>query len=289
MVERLRFEHAAPKRFRSDRIPPPVRAELERLWDDVVADVFDEVAGLRRTKALRREQVERALTRIAERVLQAQRVVIFAAVHYPIPLGDDRRHVAMGAAGGGATAAVEELAAFGTAGTAATIAIVSAVVGEVFETYVAASTRAGQYRQNHWPADPATVVVDLAEAAGYTEAVGRRATAAMAHKAVDWLGGALVRRTASRFVRGLIPVIGVAVGAGFSGWNINRVRRLPLRPPSEDALKGVVLDFLNDPETYEREQQRFVELDRPPPLPPPPGAAPLPPPPPPPPPVPPRD
>jgi hypothetical protein len=49
VVERLRFERAAPKRFRSERIPPAVRTELEHLWDDVVADVYDEVAllGLR--------------------------------------------------------------------------------------------------------------------------------------------------------------------------------------------------------------------------------------------------
>jgi len=263
MVERLRFEHAAPKRFRNERLPAPIRAELEDLWDGVVADVYDEVAGLRRTRALGREQVARALARIAERVLQAQRVVIFTAVHYPIERADERSHVIFGAAGGGATAAVEEVAALATAGTAATIAIMSAVVGEVFETYVAASVRTGQYRQQHWPADPATVVLDLAEAAGYTEAVGRRATAAMAHKAIDWLGGALVRRTASRFVRGLIPVVGVAVGAGVSGWNVNRVRRLALRPPSEEALKSVVLDYLNDPESYARERQRFVELEPP--------------------------
>lgn len=263
MAERLRFESAAPKRFRDERLPPAIRVELEDLWDGVVADVYDEVAGLRRTKALRREQVARALTRIADRVLQAQRVVIFTAVHYPIERADERGHVVFGAVGGGASAAVEEVAAFATAGTAATIAIVSAVVGEVFETYVAASVRTGQYREHHWPADPATVVLDLAEAAGYTEAVGRRATASMAHKAVDWLGAVMVRRTASRFIRGLIPVVGVAVGAGFSGWNINRVRRLPLRPPSEEALKSVVLDYLNDPERYEEEQRRFVELEPP--------------------------
>jgi hypothetical protein len=278
MVERLRFERAAPKRFRDEHLPAPIRAELGDLWDGIIADVYDEVAGLRRTKAFRAEQVARVLARIADRVLQAQRVVIFTAVHYPLPYAGERRHVAFGAASGGAAAAVEEVAAFATAGTAATIAIAAAVVGEVLESYIAASARTGQYREQHWPADPATVVLDLAEAAGYTEAVGRRATAALAHKAVDVLGQALLRRTASRFARGLIPVFGVAVGAGVSGWNINRVQRLALRPPSEEALKHVVLDYLNDPDGYAREQQRWMAPE-PPQLPPPPAPPPPPPPP----------
>ena len=65
-------------------MPPAVQEELRELWDGIAADVYDEVAGLRRTKGLSSSTVERALGRVADRLLQAQRVVIFAAVHYPL-------------------------------------------------------------------------------------------------------------------------------------------------------------------------------------------------------------
>jgi hypothetical protein len=260
IADRLSFENAAPRRFRSDNLAPEIRRELEDLWDGIVADIYDEVAGVRRTKAFGRESVLRALNRVSVRLLQAERVVIFTAVHHPIKAKRDAKHIAVAALGGGASAAVEELAGFGTAGTAATIAIASAVAGEVFETYVAASARVQQFRNQRWPADPNAILIDLAEAAGYGESVDRRATTVLGREAAAFLGDALIKRTATRFSRGMIPLVGIAVGAGFSAHNISKVQNLPLRPPSKEAVEGLIRDLINDPDVYQQERERFLAL-----------------------------
>ena len=154
------------------------------------------MAGLRRRKAFRRDTVEHALRRVAGRLLQAERVVIVTAVHFPVPGEREWRHVAVAGAGGAVAAVAEEAAAIGSLGTATTVAIVAAVVGEVFESYVAASVRTRQYIAAGRSPDPAIIVTDLAEAAGYGESAGRRASARVAHDAASWLGEKLVTRTA---------------------------------------------------------------------------------------------
>lgn len=260
IADRLRFERAAPRRLRSDKLPDAVRDELEDLWDGIVADVYDEVAGLRKTKALSRDTVERALMRVADRLLQAERVVIVAGVHYPIKGSRAWKHVAVAGAGGGGAAAVQEVSTFATFGTATTVAIVSAVVGEVFETYVAASARSRQYLAAQRSPDPATVVVDLAEASGYGDSAGRRATVQAAHSAATWLGEQVVRRTATRFARGIVPVVGIGVGAGMSALGVRRVTKLPLRPVSELEVRRLAEEVLGDPDVYASDLERFERL-----------------------------
>ena len=212
MAERLSFDRAAPRRLRNDDLPVEIQEELRDLWNGIAADIYDEVAGLRRRKAFRRDNVEQALRRVAGRLLQAERVVIVTAVHFPVPGEREWRHVAVAGAGGAVAAVAEEAAAIGSLGTATTVAIVAAVVGEVFESYVAASVRTRQYIAAGRSPDPAVIVTDLAEAAGYGESAGRRASARVAHDAASWLGEKLVTRTAVRFSRSLIPVVGVGAG-----------------------------------------------------------------------------
>jgi len=236
VAARLTFDKAAPKRLRSDQLPDDVREELRDLWNGIVADVYDEVAGLRRTKALSKQSVERALQRIAGRLLHAERVVIVAGVNYPMKGDGAWKHVAVAGVGGGGSAASEEVAAFGTLGTASTVAIVSAVVGEVFETYVASSARTRQYLGAGRSPDPAIVLIDLAQAAGYGDSAGRRVSARIAHDSAAWLGEQLVRRTATRFARSLVPVVGIGVGAGISALGVRRVTKMALRPVSQSEL-----------------------------------------------------
>ena len=246
VAERVAFDRAAPRRLRSDRLPAEVRAELRDLWDGIAADVYDEVAGLRRRKALSRDTVERALRRVSGRLLQAERVVIVTAVHYPVPSEREWRHIAGAGAGGAAAAAAEEVAAFASFGTATSVAIVAAVVGEVFESYLAASVRTRQYLAAGRSPDPAAVVTDLAEAAGYGDSAGRRASARVAADAAAWLGEELVARTASRFARSLLPVVGIGVGAGISAAGVRRVTKLPLRPVSQDEVIRLATDVVAD-------------------------------------------
>ena len=100
-------------------------------------------------------------------MLQAERVIIFAAVHFPLTSERPNRHLALAGLGGASAAAAEELAIVSSVGTAAAVAILTAVVGEVFETYVAASARTGEYRRAGRSPDPDIVLTDLAEPAGY--------------------------------------------------------------------------------------------------------------------------
>ena len=260
VADRLRFDKAAPRRLRSDKMPPAVQQELQLLWDGIAADIYDEVAGLRRRKSLSSKTVEQALMRVADRLLQAERVVIFAAVHYPLKGEKSGRHIAVAGVGGGSAAAAEALAVYGSFGTAAAVAILSAVVGEVFETYVAASARTRQYMAVQRSPDPDIVLTDLAEAAGYSMSLGRRASPKLARDAAEWMGEKLAKRTASRFARGLVPLVGVALGAGMSAWNVRSVTQHPLRPPAPDELLRLADDIMNDPVAYAEARERYREL-----------------------------
>ena len=260
VAERLTFDRAAPRRLRGDRLPAPLRDELAQLWDGIVADVYDEVTGLRRREALGTKSVERALRRVGDRILDAERVVIFTAVHHPMTRGRTGRHVALAGVGGASTAAAEEVAIVTSVGTAAAVAILTAVVGEVFETYVAASARTREYQKAGRSPDPDVVLTDLAESAGYASSVGRRASSSLAHDAAAWLSDLVIHRTATRFTRALVPVAGVALGAGLSMFNVRRVARLPLRPPAEEELLRLADDIMSDRHAYDEARRRFLQL-----------------------------
>ncbi len=260
VAARLAFDRAAPRRLRNANLPEQVREDLRALWNGIVADVYDEVAGLRRTKAFRREAIERSLQRVAGRVLQTERAVIVTAVHFPMRTDRTWKHMAAAGAGGAASAAAEEVAAFGSAGTATTVAIVSAIVGEVFETYVAASARTNQYLGVKRSPDAAIIVTDLAEASGYGDSAGRRASPRVAREAAVWLGEELVRRTGSRFARSLVPGFGIAAGAGISAAGVHKVTRLPLREVSEEEVLRLAEEVVADPDAYASSREQFLAI-----------------------------
>jgi hypothetical protein len=236
VVERLGFERAAPRQVRRGALAPEARRLFEHLWDGIVGDIYAEVAGIRRTRLLDRALIERVLQRVAKRVEEAERALIVTAVYRPLKSDKEWKHVAVGGFSGAATATAEGLAAYASMGTGATVAIASAVVGELFETYVAASGRTLQYRRAGRSPAPDVVVADLAQAVGLDVAVGRRASLELTRVAARWLGDQIVPRTARRFGRALVPVVGVAAGAGLSSSGVHRVLRLPLRPASEEEV-----------------------------------------------------
>jgi hypothetical protein len=245
------FDEAAPRRYRSEKLPVEAQVLFREVWNDIVADIYDEVAGLRRTKLVNREVVERILRRVAERVRQAERALIVTSVYRPLGSDKEWKHVAMGGVGGAASAAAEEVATYATFGPGATVAIASAIVGELFETYVAGSARTVQYQRAGRSPAPDLIVADLAESAGLTAAMGRRASVDLSREAIRWLDGQLLRRTSKRFARGLVPVVGVAVGAGLSSTGVRRVLKMPLRPPSEEELLRLARQVVDeDPDRY---------------------------------------
>jgi hypothetical protein len=260
VAERVRFSAAAPKRLRGESIPAEVRDQLEALWDGIVADVYDEVAGLRRTRVFNRAVIERVLARVAVRLQQTERALVVTAVHWPLPAEGERRHVATAAAGGAVAAATEEIAVYGGMGVGATVAVTSAILGEVFETYVAASGRTHQYRRAHRSPAPDVVVADLAQALGLGSAVGRRASRELTREAVAWLEQHLLTRTARRFSRSLVPVVGIGVGAGMAGAGVRKALKLPLRPPSEDEVLRIAEHLVRE-QAYEQDRARFAALD----------------------------
>lgn len=260
VAERISFDRAAPKRFRNDSLPPEVRDELRNLWNSVAADVFDEVAGLTRRKAFGKDAVLRVLGRIAARFSEAERVLIVTGVYYPLPVKSDRSHAIAAGAGGAATALTEELSGL-SATLGATVAILSAVVGQVFETYVAASARTRQYQDAQRSPDPMLILLDLAEANGYGEVSDLRSTKELVVHAANYLSGSLIKRAGTKFARGLIPAAGIGTNAVMSSLAVRRVLKLPLRPHNEDELNRLAQDLLDDTSTYESWQTGFRALD----------------------------
>jgi hypothetical protein len=257
--ERLAFDEAAPRRVRNERVPAEAREIFHEVWNDIVADVYDEMAGRSRKQLFDKDVINRVLQRISLRMQRAERSLIVAAVHAPLPGDRDWKHIGVAGAGGGTGAVAEEVAAYFSAGTGATVAVSSAVLAELFETYVAASARTRQYQRSGRSADPELVATDLAESIGYSGNVGRRTNSDVTRAALAWMARQLVTRTSARFARGLVPVMGVAMNAGTSGRNVRRVVKLPLRPPSRDEVWRQAEGIMLEDEQWEATRRRFEE------------------------------
>lgn len=259
VAERLAFDEAAPRRLRSAKLPTEARDALRDIWNSVVADVYDEVAGQPRSRLFDKQLVQRVLERVAWRIQQGERTLLVTAVYRPLPGDADWKHISLAGAGSGGAAAAEEVAAYFSAGSGATVAVTAAILAELFETYVAASARTRQYRRAGRSPDPEVVVADLAQALGYGGAVGRRSSREVAQHAVQWLGEHVIARTGARFARGLLPVVGVVANAGVAGNNVRRVVHLPLRRPSEEELLREADALLNE-RSYAEARERFQAL-----------------------------
>lgn len=246
LAGKLAFERAAPRRLRSAEVPDEAREVLKQVWDGIVADVWDEVAGTPRRSLLSKERIAAVLARIGARLQHGERALIVAGTYYPLPGDRPWRHAAAAGVGSAGAAAAGGLAVVGSAGTGAAVAVTSAVVGELFETYVAASARTRQYQRAGRSPDPALVATDLAESLGFTDSTGRRMDRALTGRALAWLSRSVVTRTSSRFARGLVPLAGAAASGGLASRDVLRVTGLELRPPAEDELSRLADDLRAD-------------------------------------------
>ena len=236
LADKLRFDRAAPKRLRRDEVPAEAREVLGNVWDAVVAEVWDEVAGTPRRKLFDRDRVAAVLARVAGTLQQGERALIVAAVYYPLPGDSGWKQAAAAGVGSAGAAAAGGLAVVGSAGTGAAVAVTTAVVGELFETYAAASARTQQYRRAQRSPDPALVAADLAEALGWEDGHGRRMDRELTTRALGWLSRTVTTRTGARLARGLLPVAGAVASGSLASRDVLRVARLELRPPAEDEL-----------------------------------------------------
>lgn len=258
LAAKLAFDRAAPKRLRSAEVPDEAGAVLRQLWDDIVADVWDELAGVPRRKLLSKDRIQQIMARIADRLEQGERALIVVGTYYPLPGDQPWRHAALAGVGSAGVAATGGLVAIGSAGAGAAVAVTSAVVAELFETYLGASARSSQYRRAGRSPDPSLVATDLAEALGFTDSAGRRADRQLTGAALAWLGRSVVARTSGRFTRGLVPVAGAVAAGGLASRDVVRVTRLALRPPAEDELARLAGELADD---MHPEPEPFPEAD----------------------------
>jgi len=236
VARRLSFERAAPKRLRHGDVPAEARQVVAGVWDSVVADVWDEVRGTKRRDLRDKDRVAAIVARILDRLQHGERALLVAGVYYPMPGDAGWKHAGAAGAGSATAAAAGSLALVGSAGTAAAVAITTAVVGELFETYVASSARTRQYRRARREPDPSLVAMDLAEALGYTDNAGRRASRQLTTRALGYLARTAGPRATSRILRGLVPVAGAVTAGGMAWRDIQRVAALELRPPSAEEV-----------------------------------------------------
>jgi hypothetical protein len=260
VAEKVAFDESAPRRVRREKLPEEARQVFREVWDDIVADVYDEMAGRGRGQLFDKEVIARVLERVALRMQRAERALIATAVVAPLPGDRDWAHIGVAGAGAATGAAAEEVAAYISVGTGATVAVTSAIIAELFETYVAASARTRQYRRARRSPDPELIATDLAESLGYSGAIGRRTNSELTRSALGWLAHQLVTRTGRRFARGLLPVMGVAVNAGTAGRNLRRVVRTPLRDPSEQELVRQAQDLVLERDEWETNRKRFEDM-----------------------------
>ncbi len=237
-ARQLEFTSAAPKALReSSRLPPEVVGVFQDIWDQTIADVYDELGNGAKRDHFDREVIGRVLKRIAGRLEQGQTALIVAGTVYPSPGGPARQTITAGASGA-ALAGIEEVVAYTSSGAAAATAVLAAVVAELLDTYLAASARTRQYRT--WGRDPSPELIaqELAAARGVDPDNNKSHVAIQPVLAA--LGRDLVRRTSGRFVRVLVPVVGIGIGAYSSAADLRRITRLEasdVTPEEADRLR----------------------------------------------------
>lgn len=235
VAEQLRFGAAAPESLRRLRVPPEVQSALRDLWNGVIGDLYDEIRRVRERdgeKALTRENAERIAGRVIDRIEEGQRAMVLAGTMEPLPWESSRRHIATAGLGVGGATMAAEIATYASFAVGAAVGAAAVIVSEAFETYVAASARTHQYQQVGRHPDPDVIAMDLAVALGDSTSISIPAEGEVTRSAVSWLGKVLVRKTARRMLRALIPFVGVAWNATSASRDVARVVKLPLRPPA---------------------------------------------------------
>lgn len=241
-------------------LPPEARRAFALIWNDLIADIYDELKGSSRTAIMRPATISRVLNRVAGQIDEANRLLIVTATHSPAPGSTEWHFIGAAAAGSGLGAGVNEVITFGSAGAGAAAALGSAVLTELLETYLAASGRVMKYQQEGRNPDPQLIAEDLAEALGQDGRFRAHANRETGEAALRWINKQMGKRLSRRFLRGLIPLVGMAVAAQASGRDVKKVLDVPIRPatPAElhraqqldDPFAAAQLDYAQFIETH---------------------------------------
>ncbi|MBK9178654.1 MAG: hypothetical protein IPM45_03585 [Acidimicrobiales bacterium] len=248
LADRLRFDVAAPRAVRQPAIPPEARRQFRAIWDSLVAELAWQYQHTGYAEARTPRDFERRLRRITPVIDQAERAVIYAGTHFPMPGGNPWAHIAYAGTASGGLTAVDQVLTYGSAGAAFAVAAATAVISELFDVYVAASARSRQYLRAGRDPDAEMVAVDLGEAlagAGVTIA-GRATRRRAAAPALLALAERLVRRSVSRFAKALLLVAGIGWAAASSARVVQKVTTPPLAPVDPDEAARLLRDAAAD-------------------------------------------
>lgn len=241
IADRLEFDAAAPASLRrAPGLPPEAREVVRAIWNGLVADVYDEMRGTGRRALFDKGTILRVLERLNARIDEANRLMIVVGAHAPMP-GSSVRHVGVAMGASGVSAGVTEIVAFGSAGTAAAASVTAAVVGELFETYLATSARVGQYQRAGRLPGPEILAHDLAEALGRERVDRVDASRQSIEALLRWLANQATHRMQRRLLKGLVPMLGIGVSAGASARDMRRVLAVAMRVPDAEEVRRLAV------------------------------------------------
>ena len=226
----------APRRFRSESLPPEVRQAMADLWDAMAAEVVDEVR-INGVASVRTRSGRRRLWTRLERIMnRAQQLVIQLGHAYPLPTGL-WGHRSVGSLAAGGIAAGEQMLVGSSLLTGPTsplvVAVVGAVMTEMLEIYFVASARMERYRFAARRPSAATIAADLGMIYGGQSNGTGTADRRIVEEALRMMLGRVVRRSKWRFGEALALGVGPAAAGVMTGAAVVRAQRPPLRDPDE--------------------------------------------------------
>jgi hypothetical protein len=230
------WDRAAPRVLRNnDRLPAEAQEAFKHIWDGIVVEVGQYFDTHSYREARKPKNLKALLARMRGLLNQAQELAIVCGTYWPLPTSPTTQAV-VATGGTAAVTGAEQLVGIGSVGMAATGVVASALIIEIYETYVAASARTKQYRAAQRDPDHVRIAVDLADAWSHrrTEEIAMRQ---FVDAALERLEMRLAIRSWRRVLEAVSLVVGVVWAAGSTSLAMRKVLKLPMRPADEEELK----------------------------------------------------
>jgi len=220
-------------------VPAEVRDELGGLWGALSKDVKREVGDIGFKDLRSPSRLLSALKGMTEGLDDAQSQMVDLAVRHPLPVSDPTAQLVSAAAISGTTTAAEQAITYGSAGTAIGVALVGAVMAELLDTYVLASTRVLKLQEADITPTQRMVESDLQRALGGESRKNRRKKADdgdRSNRAVAWLTTRLARKVTTRMMKSVALAVGVGWASASAIRDLKKVQSLALPSPGTIEL-----------------------------------------------------